>query len=248
MPTHRTFGGGQLIRPLLPLMKKDLYEYVDLRNLPYREDPSNQKDDYTRNRYRHHIVPVLLTEHELAAENSVRVATALQEDDAFLTDIAKEHLERLLTFTDTGIPVIHSKDFRSMHVALQKRVVPLVLKYLYNGQTIPAVYNSDLVNQLIFQLSEDAGSASISLPNKWIMQREYGVSSFVRDEEEESSNRIIPFPPNEWIHWGQMKLRWCKASAANVAALVGVTDWRYFQLEEELPSIIRSRRSGDRIN
>ncbi|WP_158541006.1 tRNA lysidine(34) synthetase TilS [Sporosarcina sp. BI001-red] len=247
MPVSRRFGEGQLVRPFLSLIKTDLYEYAELHKLPFREDPSNKKDDYTRNRYRNHIVPVLLDENPTAAENSVRMAAALQEENAFLESLAKEHLERLLTFTEKGIPVIHSAEFRSMHTALQKRVVPLLLKYLYNGETIPAIYNADLLDQLIRQLSTDTGSASISLPDRWSLQRNYGISTFVRNEEE-LVNGIVPFPPNEWVQWGQLKLRWCKSSAVEASELDDVTDWRYFQsVKGAFPSVIRSRRPGDRI-
>ncbi|MBD7909506.1 tRNA lysidine(34) synthetase TilS [Sporosarcina gallistercoris] len=247
MPVSRRFGEGRLVRPFLSLIKSDLYEYAELHKLPFREDPSNEKDDYTRNRYRHHIVPVLLDENPAAAENSVRMAAALQEDNMLLESLAKEHLERLLTFTDKGIPVIHSAEFQTVHPALQKRVVPLLLKYLYNGETIPAIYNSDLLNQLIRQLSADTGSASINLPDRWLLQRDYGVSTFVR-KEEGPLDRVIPFPPNEWVQWGQWKLCWCKSSAVEPSALDDVTDWRYFPSEERaLPSVIRSRRTGDRI-
>lgn len=247
MPVSRPFGAGRLVRPFLTLMKRDLYEYAEQHSLPFREDPSNEKDDYTRNRYRHHIVPVLLNEQPSAAETSVRMAGVLQEEDVFLESLAEDQLKHLLTFTDKGIPIIQSAEFRTVHPALQKRVVPLLLKYLYDGETIPAIYNSDLLNHLIHQLSADNGSASISLPDGWLLQRDYGISTFVRTEDE-PMNRVVPFPPNEWVQWGQMKLRWCKSSAVDIATLEGVTDWRYFQLEEEsLPSLIRSRQSGDRI-
>ncbi len=247
MPITRPFGAGQLVRPFLTLMKTDLYEYAEQYSLPFREDPSNEKDDYTRNRYRHHIVPVLLNEQPSAAETSVRMAGVLQEEDAFLESLAEEQLKHLLTFTDKGIPIIHSAEFRSMHPALQKRVVPLLLKYLYDGETIPAIYNSDLLNQLIRQLSADTGSALISLPNRWLLQRDYGISTFVQAEED-PVDRVVPFPQDEWVQWGQMKLRWCKSSAIDTATLDDSTDWRYFQSEDgALPSLIRSRQSGDRI-
>ena len=59
---------------------------------------------------------------------------------------------------------------------------------------------------------------------------------------------MVPFPPNEWIQWGQFTLHWCRASDVAPTTLNNVTEWRYFQsAEETLPSVIRSRRPGDRI-
>ena len=49
--------GIQLIRPLLSVSRKDIYEYALHENLQWREDASNQKKDYTRNWIRHEILP-----------------------------------------------------------------------------------------------------------------------------------------------------------------------------------------------
>lgn len=248
MPAFRPFGEGKLIRPFLPLMKEDLYEYVKLRTLPFREDPSNEKDDYTRNRYRHHILPVLLHEHPAAAENSVRMAAGLQEDEDFLNHQAKEQLHQLIRLSDNGVPKIHSAKFRSMHVALQKRVIPLLLEYLYNGEILPAFYNADLLNLLIHQLTQDVGSAVIDLPKGWMLQRDYGISTFVQSDREKLVNQAVPFPPDKWVQWGSVKLRWCKASDVDGTTLDNISEWRYFQLENGArPSIVRSRQPGDRI-
>ena len=50
---------GHIIRPLLALTKEDIYEYVTLKQLIWREDSSNETLKYQRNKIRHEVIPVL---------------------------------------------------------------------------------------------------------------------------------------------------------------------------------------------
>ncbi len=51
---------GHLIRPLLFATRLELANYVAEQSLPWREDESNQSDDYQRNFIRHLVVPKFL--------------------------------------------------------------------------------------------------------------------------------------------------------------------------------------------
>lgn len=48
-----------IVRPVLCLERKEIDEYLRERNLPYVTDSTNLQDEYTRNRIRHHVIPVL---------------------------------------------------------------------------------------------------------------------------------------------------------------------------------------------
>jgi tRNA(Ile)-lysidine synthase len=48
-----------IIRPLLPFPREEIENYADDKGLKWREDLSNNEDKYTRNKIRHHILPVL---------------------------------------------------------------------------------------------------------------------------------------------------------------------------------------------
>ncbi|MBL6647031.1 MAG: tRNA lysidine(34) synthetase TilS [Flavobacteriaceae bacterium] len=48
---------GHLLRPLLAFQKKEILSYASQYEIPWREDLSNNTDDYLRNRIRHHVVP-----------------------------------------------------------------------------------------------------------------------------------------------------------------------------------------------
>ena len=53
----------QIIRPLLHMSRSDIEVYQQANLVPFQNDPTNDLDDYTRNRYRHHILPLLAEEN-----------------------------------------------------------------------------------------------------------------------------------------------------------------------------------------
>lgn len=55
MPRQR----DAFIRPLLEISGQEIRQYVLAQEVPYATDSSNLKDDYLRNRLRHHLVPLL---------------------------------------------------------------------------------------------------------------------------------------------------------------------------------------------
>ncbi len=52
---------GQIIRPMLFAGRAEIERYVKRKRITFREDSSNRKDDYLRNRIRHHLIPLLET-------------------------------------------------------------------------------------------------------------------------------------------------------------------------------------------
>jgi tRNA(Ile)-lysidine synthase len=49
----------QIIRPLLDITSEEITSYLKEKNIEWREDLSNQKDDYARNRIRNQVIPQL---------------------------------------------------------------------------------------------------------------------------------------------------------------------------------------------
>ncbi len=50
---------GNIIRPLLFASKEDIAAYATAHNVSYRDDASNDTDDYLRNSVRHNVVPAI---------------------------------------------------------------------------------------------------------------------------------------------------------------------------------------------
>ncbi|MBR0162555.1 MAG: tRNA lysidine(34) synthetase TilS [Oscillospiraceae bacterium] len=88
---------GRIVRPLLSTSREEILTYLASRGLPYIEDSSNGDDAYTRNRFRHSIVPLLEEENPSFLSAVSRTAQLLREDDAYLCVLADaflaEHLQ-----------------------------------------------------------------------------------------------------------------------------------------------------------
>ncbi len=61
---------NKFLRPLLNFKKEEIYSLAIDRNISWREDKSNSKNDYSRNRLRNEIIPLLVTEIP-TLENSI---------------------------------------------------------------------------------------------------------------------------------------------------------------------------------
>ncbi len=62
-------------RPFYTLTKTQIHEYAKANKIAYKEDATNQSDDYLRNRLRHNIIPLLMNEQPKFTEKVAQLAT-----------------------------------------------------------------------------------------------------------------------------------------------------------------------------
>ena len=92
---------GRIVRPMLELTRADIEKYIEKNGLSHIEDETNADEQYTRNRIRKQIAPVLKSVNSKAAENFSATALRIREDCEFLDEMAKE-LIRDVEITDEG--------------------------------------------------------------------------------------------------------------------------------------------------
>ena len=81
---------GRIIRPMLSVTRQELLAFLAEYNLSYREDSSNDTDDFLRNRIRHHIMPLLTEENPKISENLSAMALRLRHDEQALAAAAAD--------------------------------------------------------------------------------------------------------------------------------------------------------------
>lgn len=76
---------GRFIRPLLTVTRQEVLAYLECWHLPHVEDSSNSQTQFTRNRLRHEILPVLERENPQLVPQLSACALRLREDEAYLS-------------------------------------------------------------------------------------------------------------------------------------------------------------------
>ena len=83
---------NKIIRPLLEITKDEIYAFVKENNIPYREDASNQKNDYLRNKIRNTIVPELMKTSPHFLQNFNKSLHIIQQNKNFVQEKVADFL------------------------------------------------------------------------------------------------------------------------------------------------------------
>lgn len=75
---------GVFIRPILSVTREEVEAYLSEIGQDYVTDSSNLTDDYTRNKIRHQVVPLLKTFNSGIEKSSVNMLQSLRTEDAFI--------------------------------------------------------------------------------------------------------------------------------------------------------------------
>ena len=73
--------GGVIVRPLLQIRRKQVEDYLIELQQPWREDSSNASPDFTRNRVRHELLPLLGSFNPNMAEQLSKVAELARAEE-----------------------------------------------------------------------------------------------------------------------------------------------------------------------
>ena len=89
-----------IIRPLLYNTREDIERYCVKNSLDYVTDSTNLSDDYTRNKIRHKVVPLLKEINPALFGAISRLSQSVSYDDRYLDKIACELMEKAHTQDD----------------------------------------------------------------------------------------------------------------------------------------------------
>ncbi|WP_139991406.1 tRNA lysidine(34) synthetase TilS [Paenibacillus paridis] len=129
MLSKRSEKNVELIRPLLRMNKSDLLRYCEEHQVPYCTDSSNKERHYFRNIIRLDILPYL-SRHNLQLSQSLqRLAEVAGAEDEWMEKQTEALFAQLVTLSPNEC-AINCIDLHGLHVALQRRLIKLILSYL----------------------------------------------------------------------------------------------------------------------
>ncbi|WP_458415240.1 tRNA lysidine(34) synthetase TilS [Schinkia sp. CFF1] len=246
IPVKRRFNTATIIRPFLCLTKKEIEQYIDNLHLSYRLDPSNNKDSYQRNRFRHHVLPLLKGENPNVSERFQSLSEMLFEDQELLEEYAAKELDKVLLEKKEKKVAFNIQEFRRIPISLQRRGIQLILKYLY--KRIPSNLATIHINQLLALLRSKHPSGTLHFPKGMIVTKSYNECTLAIDVNEKQSaffSYSLSVPGEVFITDDiSIKAEWIDCIPEKIDGI----DFFLCNPEEiALPLHIRNRNTGDRM-
>lgn len=137
------------IRPLILVTRDEVEAYCAENGLSYVTDSTNLSDDYTRNRIRHTVIPVLKSVNPSAEKTVARTVVSVREDEEFLNACADNYL---------------SANFKDGFLTVDSAVPPSVLKRAikkYAEYIVPDLRLDSLHLNSIYSVSVNGGRTSL---------------------------------------------------------------------------------------
>ena len=162
-----SWEGIKLVRPLIRRSKKFLDEYDKENDIPYRIDNTNYSSEYTRNRYRNTIIPLLKEEDKNVHLKYLKFSNELNKYYEYVKNDANNYKKEI---TDKNGNIIISKFIKLPSIIKEMIVSDLIVEIQLNDY-LPL--NDILFTDMINILDSDKSNVIINLPNGYIFGKEY---------------------------------------------------------------------------
>lgn len=222
-----TLDGYTIVRPLLCISKKEIYEYVNEHGLIYFEDSSNEEDDYLRNRIRHHVIPLLKIENPNLLNQINDYSTLVKEAFNYIRN-------QSINFLNNNNNIIDIKSFKSLDISLKKDIICL----LFENNNLDKTNN--IINNCLNLIDNNCNS-SIDIKEGYIFIVEYD-KAYIQSKEQVFDYYYELSLDNKVEIMGKYVLYFSKNEPIN--------NEKYIKLcynDLKLPFSIRNRKDGDTI-
>jgi tRNA(Ile)-lysidine synthase len=153
----------RLVRPMLEITRAEVIEHCMRYQLKFRNDSSNNSTEFTRNRVRHEILPLLQTLNPDFGATLIRTAYQLNEDDTHLQSEAVRWIQEL-----SEGAALNFKPLCQLHAAVRRRVVRLWIAQTRGDLRRIGASHLMAIDHLITQ---GTGNRFVELPSGWRVYR-----------------------------------------------------------------------------
>ena len=215
---------NSILRPLLPFTKEEIYVFAKENNIEFREDLSNQKNDYLRNKIRNEITPKLLETNENFLENFGKSLSYLKETRDFVEEKIAELEQKIISEKGNYLELnkkrfLKESDF--VHFEILRK------------------FGFTSLEEILKIKNAETGKTFISSEYHLTIDRENLIlKKIVNDEEENSAEEIILelYAENEIIFPENIRKEILQ---------MGNLTWKIDAEKVHLPLKLRGRKEGD---
>ena len=224
-------GTYKIYRPLITKTKDELLNYVKTNNIPYAVDKTNFSEEYTRNRYRLNILPILKKENKSVHLKFLKFSETLKLYDDHINKEVNEKLNKIYQNNNLNLNLFENED-----ELIKRKILYKILNDLYYKNI--SLITDNHVELILNIIESPRPNLKINLPNKVLVIKNYQNLYFTKNTEIKPysftfENKVIL--PNDKI-----LIKEETDDTSNYAI-------RLNSKELSMPLIVRTRQNGDKM-
>lgn len=235
----------RIMRPLLEAYRWEIEDYLAYHAIASRTDHTNADLRYTRNRIRHHLIPLIERDYNPAFTDALlRLGESAREDEECLSQWAEDAYRHIARAQRQGC-ALSLEGILSFHPSIQKRLVRICLQSLDALSNMGTIHLTDI---LVLARQGQNGS-SLDLPGGLRAAVEGDSLRFYRRDPDQAADKPVfmedkhlPVPGR--IEWGTRQA--ITADIMPVGPHPRNPECVFIdEAKVKGPLRVRSRRSGD---
>ena len=223
---------GNVVRPLLFATRKEIESYASVNQLEYREDSTNLRTDFQRNKIRHLVLPLM-------EELNPSFRQGLQETIGYLVDTLQVYDQAVESVKER---VVRRKSHGEIELSIQElKLLNPLSSYLFEILK-PYHFNGDVVDEMIKSIGGQSGKQFYSATHRAVLDREVILIHELKEHSDkryylDESTTEIDFPVSLTITAQEMTGS-VKISRSSKIAMVD-------REKIQFPLILRKWQKGD---
>lgn len=227
---------GYILRPMLSFCRKDIEKYAENNNLSYREDSSNKKNYYARNKIRNLIIPMLEDINTKAKDNIILFSKRIYEETALLRKKTNKIYIKNISDDNKSLNIKKTADISKTFIK------KIIIKFLAeNGIEITEKRISEILNII----KSNKPNIKLRLDNFYLI-KEYDLINIKPNSYTEKSCNI---EINNYIKIEKDGIYNFLDKTIEIKTILNKNiDYKNnIYIKAEYPIIIRNRKDGDFI-
>lgn len=230
---------GNIIRPILDIKKSQILEYLDKNNIPYAIDHTNFENDYTRNKIRLDIIPIIEEINPNVIDSIFSLSTLAKDDLKIIDKVVDDKFKEMAKISQGEISFDKEK-FDKEDSALLRRILRKAVEILKGHIKDLSKDNLD-----DFLKIRELDTGKVLIKDDLSLRKSYDSYILEKNTDEEKNQTELSLADNETIFYNGFYI---KTSIINSDKYKKDKNVGYFDYDLlDFPLKLRTRRPGDRF-
>ncbi|WP_416487842.1 tRNA lysidine(34) synthetase TilS [Brachyspira hyodysenteriae] len=224
---------GYILRPILNFYRKDIEAYARNNNLEHREDVSNKKNYYSRNKIRNLIIPMIEEINTNAKNNIIRFAKRSYEETYILRKKINKLYKKNISEKNTKLNIEKIKNINELFIK------KIIVKFLAKNNI---EITEKRVSEILKVIKSDKPNIKLRLDNFYLIKEYNFIKTIEKKLDNTKTNNFIRIEKDGIYNFLNKKIEIKTVLNKNI----NYKDNMY--IKADYPLIIRNKKESDFIN